>query len=84
MSADGSRPVTNDAAFLVDYVKVRPFFDTAYVVRGKDDIRTVEVPDVVISISDAARAAYDGMNPQQANELGRYRQSGHDDASSKG
>ncbi|MBA16956.1 MAG: hypothetical protein CMN73_11480 [Sphingomonas sp.] len=76
MSADGPKPVTNDAAYMVDYVKVRPFFNSAYVIRGKDDVRTAEIPDVVVSISDAARAAYAGMTAQQISEIGKYRQVG--------
>ena len=76
MSADGTRPIANDPAFMVDYVKVRPFFDTAYVILGKDDIRTAEIPDVIVSISDAARAAYAGMTAQQVEQMSRYRDQG--------
>jgi hypothetical protein len=76
MSADGVGPVNSDAAYMVDYVKVRPFFNSALVVRGKDDVRTAEIPDVVVSISAAAHAAYDGMTAQQVSEVGKYREIG--------
>ncbi|QIG80985.1 hypothetical protein [Stakelama tenebrarum] len=78
MSGDGIQPVNpaSDAAFMVDYVKIRPLFNTALVVRGKDDVRTAEIPDVVVSISAAARAALDGLTAQQINEIGKYREPG--------
>ena len=73
MSSDDIGRMIPDTPRMVDYVKVRPFFNSAYVVRGKDDLRTAKIPDVVVSISDAARTAFAGLTAQQISELGRYR-----------
>ena len=75
MSSDDIRRLTPDTTYMVDYVKIRPFFNSAYVIRGRDDVRTAKIPDVVISISDAAKTAFADLTVQQANEISRFRNS---------